>query len=514
MRHLRRDRREHARQDGRAGRGDHRQPVRGGGLPEPRHADQGQHADARGPAARRAQPVLQGAAGGVAASPGQALGAAQDRAARRAATPADCIVVPEEALYYACLGCVEIGAGRARGRRRLPGTRQAALVDRRGPARAEGQGRRQGPGLLRRATSSAFVAEYDLKRPGASAPPAEVAHVHAGPVLVGCDFGSTTAKAVVLSPERELLFTCYALSQGQSRSRTPSRCSGRCGEAGFSEVGGARADRLRQGPAEGRARRRHRRGGDGGARHRGAALLPGRRRDLRRGRHRRQDHDPAPGHGRRLPPELAVLVRATAPSCRAWPSATSIPLEDYADRAFEAKAMPTPGHGLRRVPPVRHRQPAAQGLVGRGDHGRAGRGAAASTCGSTPASCRISRAAGRKFVLQGGTHRNMAVVKAQVDFIRGKVPDAEVVLHPYSGEAGAIGAALCAARLARRRPRAPLPRLRRHRGARPTRARPAAETVCKWCPVNCTRTFIDVQLPGAQGPRRGASCRSPRAGSG
>ena len=27
----------------------------------------------------------------------------------------------------------------------------------------------------------------------------------------------------------------------------------------------------------------------------------------------------------------------------------------------------------------------------------------------------------------------------------------------------------------------------------------AAETVCKWCPINCTRTFIDVQLPGAKG---------------
>ena len=54
------------------------------------------------------------------------------------------------------------------------------------------------------------------------------------------------------------------------------------------------------------------------------------------------------------------------------------------------------------------------------------------------------RAVGRRFVLQGGTHRNMAVVKAQVDFIKNKVPDAEVIIHPYSGEAGAIGAALCA----------------------------------------------------------------------
>jgi hypothetical protein len=101
-------------------------------------------------------------------------------------------------------------------------------------------------------------------------------------------------------------------------------------------------------------------------------------------------------------------------------------------------------------------------------------------------------------VLQGGTHRNMAVVKAQVDFIRGKVPDAEVVLHPYSGEAGAIGAALCAADWkSRGHPSA-------FRGfdtiaALTYTSTTAAETVCKWCPINCTRTFIDVQLPGAKG---------------
>jgi hypothetical protein len=108
------------------------------------------------------------------------------------------------------------------------------------------------------------------------------------------------------------------------------------------------------------------------------------------------------------------------------------------------------------------------------------------------------RAVGRKFVLQGGTHRNMAVVKAQVDFIRGKVPDAEVVLHPYSGEAGAIGAALCAADWTSRGQASAF------RGfdtiaALTYTSTTAAETVCKWCPINCTRTFIDVQLPGARG---------------
>jgi hypothetical protein len=108
------------------------------------------------------------------------------------------------------------------------------------------------------------------------------------------------------------------------------------------------------------------------------------------------------------------------------------------------------------------------------------------------------RAVGRRFVLQGGTHRNMAVVKAQVDFIKAKVPDAEIHIHPHSGVAGAIGAALCA--------------LEAWREDQPSRFRgfetietlhykstTSEDTVCKWCPVNCKRAFVDVQLDGAKG---------------
>jgi hypothetical protein len=108
------------------------------------------------------------------------------------------------------------------------------------------------------------------------------------------------------------------------------------------------------------------------------------------------------------------------------------------------------------------------------------------------------RSVGQRFVLQGGTHRNMAVVKAQVDFIASKVPDAEIHIHPYSGEAGAIGAALCA--------------LEAWSGDQPSRFRgfdtiealnyrstTSEKTVCKWCPVNCKRAFIDVELQGAKG---------------
>ena len=45
-----------------------------------------------------------------------------------------------------------------------------------------------------------------------------------------------------------------------------------------------------------------------------------------------------------------------------------------------------------------------------------------------------------QFVLQGGTQYNLAAVKAQVDYIKQRVPDAEVFVHPHTGEAGAIGA--------------------------------------------------------------------------
>src|SRR6266850_4599637 len=174
-----------------------------------------------------------------------------------------------------------------------------------------------------------------------------------------------------------------------------------------------------------------------------------------------------------------------------------IPLERYADRAFEAKAMPslTMGCGVFLQSDIVNQQ----------RKGWSAEEIMAALAAVLPVNVWIYagqlqnlRAVGRKFVLQGGTHRNMAVVKAQVDFIRGKVPDAEVVLHPYSGEAGAIGAALCAGD--GKQAGAPS----KFRGfdtieSLTYTSTTKTETVCKWCPINCTRTFIDVKLPGAQG---------------
>jgi hypothetical protein len=105
---------------------------------------------------------------------------------------------------------------------------------------------------------------------------------------------------------------------------------------------------------------------------------------------------------------------------------------------------------------------------------------------------------GKKYILQGGTHKNLAVVKTQVDFIRSKVPDAEVVVHPYSGEAGAIGAAMVSIDWWEKGGKS------QFRGFDVIEkltytTTTSKETICNWCPVTCQRSFIDVELPGGAG---------------
>ncbi|HOJ03957.1 MAG TPA: BadF/BadG/BcrA/BcrD ATPase family protein [Bacteroidota bacterium] len=107
---------------------------------------------------------------------------------------------------------------------------------------------------------------------------------------------------------------------------------------------------------------------------------------------------------------------------------------------------------------------------------------------------------GGTFVLQGGTQRNLAAVKAQVDFIRRKFRslNPRIIVHEHTGEAGAIGAAVEAARL--------------HASGRETTfigldaatrirftARRDESTRCTFCKNNCLRTFIDVETPVESG---------------
>ncbi|UCF68542.1 MAG: CoA activase [Acidobacteriota bacterium] len=103
---------------------------------------------------------------------------------------------------------------------------------------------------------------------------------------------------------------------------------------------------------------------------------------------------------------------------------------------------------------------------------------------------------GRKFILQGGTQRNLAAVKAQVDFIEsrfaGTATTPEIVVHPHCGESGAIG---CALEVLRRQ--AKLGAETRFIGMSAVqtlsyRASRGEETRCHFCKNRCLRTFIDV----------------------
>ncbi len=114
---------------------------------------------------------------------------------------------------------------------------------------------------------------------------------------------------------------------------------------------------------------------------------------------------------------------------------------------------------------------------------------------------------GRKFVLQGGTQYNLAAVKAQVDYIRQRVPDAEVYVHPHTGEAGAIGAAMETLRRYKRTGTS------RYIGIDSTlnltyTTKNDEETVCHFCPNECKRTFIDTERPDGSTSRyiSGFSC--------
>ncbi|MGC2403894.1 MAG: BadF/BadG/BcrA/BcrD ATPase family protein [Acidobacteriaceae bacterium] len=104
---------------------------------------------------------------------------------------------------------------------------------------------------------------------------------------------------------------------------------------------------------------------------------------------------------------------------------------------------------------------------------------------------------GSRFVLQGGTQNNLAVVKAEVDFIkasfRAKGKEPEIIVHEHCGESGAIGAAQEVLRLWNNGMRTTFIGLEAVRNIRYRTTR-NEDTRCYFCKNNCLRTFIDVDV--------------------
>lgn len=103
---------------------------------------------------------------------------------------------------------------------------------------------------------------------------------------------------------------------------------------------------------------------------------------------------------------------------------------------------------------------------------------------------------GSTFVLQGGTQHNLAAVKTQVDFIeerfKGSGITPKVFVHKHTGEAGAIGCGIEAARLYHNGKRTEFIGLDRVSKIifKTTREE---STRCYFCKNKCLRTFIDVK---------------------
>lgn len=419
--------------------------------------------------------------------------------------PASMIRVPDDALYYAAQGCVEVALRESQSTAVYQGTDKllwwieegqheektklgrgglwknpeelAAFKSRYGSDNGNGHGNGNGNGQDK---------HYAVAKPVAKL----------GPVVVGCDFGSTTAKAVCLSPEKDLLFSCYALSRGNPIEDAKSLFR-----------------QIRTAVGEGEVL---------------ALAITGYGKDLLKdilgadcpvvetiahasaGLHFFPDADCICDVGG-VDVKIMLLNNGAVTDFRLNSQCSSgngaflqgvaerfqIPMNDMADRAFEARAMPQLSMGCGVF--------LQSDIVNQQRKGWQADEILAGLCAILPLNVWIYagglnnlQQVGKKYILQGGTHKNLAVVKTQVDFIRSKIPDADVVVHPYSGEAGAIGAALVALEW-------------RQKGKRTAfrgfdaieklsyKTTTSVETVCHWCPVTCQRSFIDVELDGGKG---------------
>src|ERR1700726_3854371 len=170
-------------------------------------------------------------------------------------------------------------------------------------------------------------------------------------------------------------------------------------------------------------------------------------------------------------------------------------VEQYADLAFSAKSMPVFGYGCAVFmhSDIVNFQP--QGW--RAEEILAGLAAVLpKNVFLYVASIPNLAALGTRFVLQGGTQNNMAVVKAEVDFIHnsfraaGKKP--EIIVHEFCGESGAIGAAAESLRLWQNGLQTSFVGLDAVRKIQYRTTRNES-TRCNFCKNNCLRTFIDIR---------------------
>jgi predicted CoA-substrate-specific enzyme activase len=412
--------------------------------------------------------------------------------------PEDLIKVPENAQYFAALGAVEFGkdeepeVGRYLGIEKL-----LYYID---YGRAEEKAQSGGKGLVTGDSElDLFRKEYRRKKftPAAFVP----GEVISG--FMGIDGGSTSTKAVLLGKEGEILCKTYQLSNGNpiqdgiemfEKLREQIESKGATLEVlGLGTTGYAKdilkdvlnADvALVETVAHTESALKfyddpHVIIDVGGQDIKLIVLKDGRVKDFK------LNTQCSAGNG--------YFLQSTA-------EGFGMKVEEFADIAFSAKSMPSFGYGCAVfmqsdiVNFQRQGWRAEEILAGLAD-------VLPKNVFLYVASIPNLAALGTRFVLQGGTQNNLAVVKAEVDFIKssfranGKEP--EIIVHEHCGESGAIGAAQEALRLWKNGKRTTFIGLEAVRNIKYRTTR-SEDTRCYFCKNNCLRTFIDVDVTGAQ----------------
>src|SRR5215469_6593351 len=394
--------------------------------------------------------------------------------------PESLIRVPDNAQYFAALGCVRFGldedpeVGIYKGCEKLDWYINVG--------RLEEKQKKGGSGLYKAEDElSEFKDRYKSHRfaPRKFAPGE---HVQA---FMGIDGGSTSTKAVLLSQDGEVMVKCYQLSKGNPLEDTMEMFANLRKQVedqgatlellGVGSTGYAKdilKDTLRADVALVET-----------VAHTEAAL------------HFYPDADVICDVGGQ---DIKLITQCSAGNGYFLQSTCvgfGHEVKEFADLAFSAKAMPMFGYGCAVF--------MQSDIVDFQRQGWQAQEILAGLAAVLPknvflyvASIPNLAALGTRFVLQGGTQNNLAVVKAEVDFIRnsfraaGKQP--EIIVHEHCGESGAIGAAQESLRLWRNGQTTTFVGLDAVRKIEYRTTRNEA-TRCYFCKNNCLRTFIDVR---------------------
>jgi predicted CoA-substrate-specific enzyme activase len=416
------------------------------------------------------------------------------------ASPEQLITVPADALYFAAIGAVEFGKAEDEAIGRYLGT--SCLEDYLRLGRQQEKSKSGARGLW---ASPEELREFQAKYARQPFTPAVFHPAEIVRAFIGLDGGSTSTKAVLLSESGDLLCKAYQLSQGNPIEDTKQLFESLRHQV---ESHGAHLEVLGIGTTGYAKDILH------DVLHADVAIVETVAHTQSALRYYDDPHCIVDVGGQDI--KIIVLHNGRIKDFRlntqcsagngyflqSTAEGLGVPVDTYADKAFAAEAMPVFGYGCAVFLQSDIVNFQRQGW--RAEEILAGLAAVLPKnifqyVANVPNVAKL----GSRFILQGGTQKNLAVVKAELDFICANFRETslqpEIVVHPHCAEAGAIGAAVETIRVWQNGRRTTFIGMDavREIAYRTTRNE---ETRCHFCKNKCLRTFVDVLTGSAAEP--------------